>query len=249
MDLRGRTVLVTGATRGIGAALTRRLVSEGAHVVALARDPLRLAEAAGMYGGLVTPLAVDLARREEVDGAIDTLTSRCPELSVVVNNAGVQVASNFVAGGAAAQLPELRAEIAVNFDAVVALSAGLLPHLARQPAAAIVNVTSGLALAPKKSAPVYCGAKAAVRGFTRALRYQCEDEAPHVRIIEAVLPLVDTDMTRGRGEGKMSAEAAAGRIVAGLRAGRPEIYVGKAALLPRLLRLAPGIAYRMLRDG
>lgn len=248
MDLRDATVLVTGATRGVGAALTRRLLAEGAHVIALARDADRLAEAARDAAGRLTPWPLDLGRREDVDAAVATLPSRHPELSVVINNAGVQVASDFVRGEAAARLGDLRAEMTINLEAVVALCAGLLPHLASRPRAAIVNVTSGLALAPKRSAPVYCATKAGVRAFTRALRYQCEDAAPHVHVAEAVLPLVDTDMTRGRGAGKLSPDAAAFGLLEGLKAGRREIYVGKAAALPPLLRLAPGLAYRLLRD-
>lgn len=250
MDLRGATVLVTGATRGIGRALTHRLIAEGAHVVALARDAGRLAEMELACGGQLTAARVDLSRRDEVDAAIAALPVRHPGLSAVVNNAGVQVCGRFADGEAADRLGELRAEMALNLEAVVALCAGLLPHLAGRPGgAAILNVTSGLALAPKRSAPVYCATKAGVRAFTRALRYQCERDAPSVRICEAVLPLVDTDMARGRGRGKISADAAARRMVSGLKAGRAEIHVGKAALLPPLLRLAPGLAFRMLRDG
>ena len=109
---------------------------------------------------------------------------------VVVNNAAVQTLSDFLAGEAGERQAALRAEISLNFDAVVALSAGLLGHLRKHPAPAVVNVTSGLALAPKSSSPVYCATKAAVRSFTKALRYQCEDRAPHVQVVEAVMPLV-----------------------------------------------------------
>ena len=69
----------------------------------------------------------------------------------------------------AAFRPALQEEIALNFEAVVAVSTGLLPHLRRQPSAMIVNVTSGLALAPKTSSPVYCATKSAVR-FSAPLR-------------------------------------------------------------------------------
>jgi uncharacterized oxidoreductase len=129
------------------------------------------------------------------------------------------------------------------------LSAGLLPLLARQPSAAILNITSGLALAPKKSSPVYCATKAGLRSFTRALRYQCEDALPHVHVVEALPPLVDTAMTHGRGRGKISPEACAAEIVAGLKAGRREIHVGKAKLLRAVIRLSPALGYRIMRDG
>ncbi|MGN9813363.1 SDR family oxidoreductase [Micromonospora sp. BQ11] len=248
MNLADSTVLITGATRGIGRELTEQLLGLGAHVVAVGRDHQQLTFLTGTYGDRVTPWAVDLADPDAVDVLVRQLPERHPTLAMVINNAGVQTITDLFADDAAMR-PVLRAEIAVNLDAVVALCTGLLPQLRRQPSAAIVNVTSGLALAPKASAPVYCATKAAVRTFTRALRYQCQDTAPHIRVTDVILPLVDTDMTRGRGHGKISAAAAATAIIAGIHRGSPEVYIGKARLLPALLRLAPALAYRTLRRG
>lgn len=64
---------------------------------------------------------------------------------------------------------------------------------------AVVNVTSGLALAPKKTAPVYCATKSAIRTFTLAVGYQAADAESNVLLSEALLSLVDTPMTAGRG--------------------------------------------------
>lgn len=248
-DILGRTALVTGGASGIGLALVRRLHRDGAaRVFVVGRDAAKL-YALGREAPFVTPLIADLADPTAVDRLLAELPARAPELSLVVNNAGTQRLSDFVTEDPAALVPDLRQEIRANFDAVVALSAGLLPILARQPTAAIVNVTSGLAIAPKRSSPVYCATKAGVRSFTRALRYQCEDALPHVRIVEALPPLVDTAMTAGRGRGKISAEACADEIVDGLRAGRAEIRVGKSKLLGAIMRLSPALGYRILRNG
>ena len=249
MELQGRRALVTGGARGVGLELTRQLVGQGCHVVALGKDPAALDQVVKSNSGMVTAWRVDLANPEELGAAVVELPQRWPDLSLVINNAGVQVAADFVAGEALDRLADLRREIAVNLDAVVAISAAAIPVLRAQQDAALVNISSGLAIAPKKSAPVYCGSKAAVRTFTRALRYQCEDQAPHIRVVDAVLPMVDTDMTRRRGRGKISPERAAASIVEGLRRGRVGIYVGKSALLRRLMGLAPSLAYRTLRDG
>ena len=122
-------------------------------------------------------------------------------------------------------------------------------------ASLVVFVTSGLALAPKKTAAGYGAAKAGLRTFAKALRYQLDDAAraggPRVRVVDAMLPLVDTAMTAGRATrlAKISPEQAAAEIAAGLEAGRDEIHVAKAALFARLHRWAPRVAERMLRDG
>jgi uncharacterized oxidoreductase len=237
--IEGQTVLVTGATRGIGRALTTGLVAGGARVIAVGRT--------GAHADGVVGRHVDLADPAAVDALIDEVTVRYPDLSMVINNAAVQTETDLLAEDPHVLRPVLRREIAVNLDAVVALSAGLLPHLRNRPAAAIVNVTSGLAVAPKRTAPVYCATKAGVRTFTRALRYQCERDAPQVLVSEVVLPLVDTDMTRGRGTGKITAESAAAAVLTGIRRGIPEILVGRARLLPAVMRIAPGLGYRLLR--
>lgn len=249
MNLTGRTALVTGAARGIGLELTRQLVAAGCHVVAVGRDAAALAELEAEHMGLITPCPADLARATDVERLIREVPARHPNLTVLINNAGVQVTADLLADEPEPLRAAFRDEIAVNLDAVVALSSGLLPHLARQPSAAIVNVTSGLALAPKASAPVYCATKAAVRSFTRALRYQCEDAGLNVQVSDAVMALVDTDMTRGRGARKLTPQAAAAQVLAGLQAGHADIYVGKTRLLALLTRIAPGMAERMMRGS
>jgi uncharacterized oxidoreductase len=248
--IKGRTALVTGGSAGIGQSLTRQLLAEGAaRVLVVGRDAARLRAIETEGGGKVEGLMADLGDQWEVDQLLADLPALAPELSLLFNNAGSQRLMDFTHAKAREHLSAARAEIAVNFTGVVALSVGLLPLLARQPSAAIVNVTSGLALAPKKSSPVYCATKAGIRSFTRALRYQCEDRMPHVHVVEAVPPLVDTAMTQGRGRGKISPDACAAQIIAGLRAGRVEILVGKSRLLHIVMRASPALGHRLMRDG
>jgi len=249
MELDARCALVTGASQGIGRELARLLVERGCRVVAVGRNAAALGALSGELGPAVTPWPVDLADAAQTAALAEQLPVRCPTLSLVINNAGVQTLADLTQDGAdPALLVTLRAEIETNFTAVVTLCAALLPHLRRQPSAAIVNVTSGLALAPKRSAPVYCATKAGIRSFTKALRYQCEQSAPHVAVVEALPPLVDTAMTRGRGRGKISAAQAASEIVRGVAAGLHEIYVGKSKLLRVVDRLAPSAAAAVMRN-
>ncbi|RSV17332.1 SDR family NAD(P)-dependent oxidoreductase [Sphingomonas sp. ABOLG] len=134
----------------------------------MGRDQARLELVAAELPGKVHAWPVDLSDRHKLHAAIADLPRRFPELSIVINNAGIQIEANFPDGSAWSRRADLRRETAVNLDAVVALCAGLLPHLAKQPRAAIGNVTSGLAIAPKRSSPVYCATKAGVRASRRA---------------------------------------------------------------------------------
>jgi len=88
-----------------------------------------------------------------------------------------------------------------------------------------------------------------VRAFTKALRYQCEDSAPHIAVVEVMLGLVDTDMTAGRGRGKITPEAAAAMTLEGLARGATTIPIAQAKTVMRIARLAPGLAENILRNS
>lgn len=247
MDLAGQTALVTGGARGIGKELTRQLAAQGAKVVMVGRDAGALEELNTELRGAVTPISADLSCPIAVNQVITTVRDKHQSLSILINNAATQTEMNFFDPAAADLQPRIKREIALNMEAAICLTLGLLPLLSGQPRATIVNVSSGLAIAPKRDAPVYCATKAALRSFTRALRYQCAENAPHVRVLEAVMALVDTDMTRGRGTGKISPFRAAREIVTGIEKGRDEVWVAKAAILPVLQRLSPGLVARILK--
>lgn len=247
MDIHGKTILVTGGGRGIGREITRLLVAGGAKTIIVGQNRGHLDDTVAELGPDVTAIQADLSDRGSVDSLIGNVVSRHGALAGLVNNAGIQTRMDFLEGDGSRWIDEARREISVNLEAAVALCAGLLPVLRKQPQAAILNVTTGLAIAPKQSSPVYCATKAGLRTFTRTLRYQCEDSAPHVQVTEGILTIVDTDMTRGYGRAKISPRQAAGELVRGLRDGRSEIWVGSARLLRLLNGLSPALAARIMR--
>lgn len=254
MKLHDRKVLVTGGTEGIGLALVEALVARGCHVVTCSRHAPAASgkvlqafqPAAGK--GRVTHVQCDLTSEPDRTRLIDQLKQAHRDLSVIIHNAAVQHLTSFVDDAYPEVAQHSEQEIALNLTAPVLLSAALLPVLRAQGEAAIVNITTGLALAPKRSSPVYCATKAAVRSFTRSLRYQVEQAGGALRIVEALPPLVDTRMTAGRGSGKVAPSEVAQALIAGVEAGKREIYIGKSKLLKVLYRLSPGLVERILKN-
>jgi len=228
-------VLITGGGKGIGLALARKFHAAGNAVTIVGRDQTALDSAAASLPG-VRMIRADITtadgREAVVAGAADT--------SVLVNNAGIQVIGEFLENSE----ETIAREVATNLLAPLYLTHQLLPRLLVQPEAAVLNVTSILAVVPKRSAPVYCATKAALSSFTRSLRWQLEGTA--VRVIEVVPPVVDTAMTVGRGGDKIAPDELADQVWRGYLADRQRILVGKARAASLLARLVPSLAERLV---
>ena len=182
MDLGEHTILITGGASGIGLALAVRFLRAGSRVIVCGRREEKLREAAAAHPGLVTH-AADVATPAGRRALCDWVTQAHPGLDVLVNNAGIQRRFQLTEP---ADWDEVRQELAINLEAPLHLSLLLLPHLARQPRPAIVNVTSGLSFAPLTAAPVYSATKAALHSLTLSLRHQLSGTP--VSVVEVIRP-------------------------------------------------------------
>jgi uncharacterized oxidoreductase len=188
MNLSGNTILVTGGASGIGFALAERLQKAGSRVIICGRRADKLAEAKTKQPEFYTHVA-DVATPAGRDGLAQWAVREFPALNVIVNNAGIQRRMRLAE---AEPWEETHQEIAANLEAPIHLARLFLPHLLKQPRAAIMNVTSGLSFAPLVAVPVYCATKAALHSFTLSLRHQLKDTP--VEVIEIIPPAVDTDL-------------------------------------------------------
>lgn len=223
--------------------LVQELHERGNRTVVMGRSRTKLDDLEKCFD-TVTTYPCDLSRRGQVEEAMDQITARHPDISLLINNAAVQFTPTFIADDF--EYSGIDVEITTNLTAPLSITSLFLSSvLPRQSQARIVNISSGLAFYPKTGSAVYCATKAAIHSVSQSLRYQLE-KTP-VAVTEVILPLVDTPMTHGRGSGKLSAKDAATAIIEGIEAGRDEIYVGKARFLLPLMRVAPGIVKRMMK--
>lgn len=236
MEIRGRTALVTGGTDGIGIEIARHLKAGGATVIVAGRNPARLAAAQGEG---FEPIAADLSDVAGCDALVAALAGR--PIDLLVNNAGMGAEYDV---NAAIDLSEVDRCIFLNLNAPIRLITGLLDMLRARPEAMIVNVTSGLAIAPNAGSPVYCGTKAGLRSFTMALRAQLSGTKVHV--LEALPPVVETQMTAGNNHKKMPASECGRQIVAAIAGNRNQANVGMTALLNAVHNISPPIARQVM---
>jgi uncharacterized oxidoreductase len=236
--------LVTGATAGIGQALALQLAQAGVPVLALGRNAQRL-QALQDSHALIATVVCDLADVASLPAQVAQWVALYPDLACVIHNAGVQ--DNVRMDDAGYGVEQLRTEVDINLVAPMVLTQALLPHLQSKQRAWVVNITSGLGFVPKRTSAVYSATKAGLHLFSEGLRVQLQGSS--VRVVEAVMPLVDTGMTQGRGTGKISPAQAASEVIAGLRKGHPVVWVGKARAVPLLQRLAPGVLARIMQRG
>lgn len=246
-NLKNKTVLVTGGGRGIGRKIVRQLAGLGAQIIIVGRNQKDLDQVSIDHPDRITSLQADLSKQGDVDRIIATIGKNHPDLSVLINNAGIQFEADLLSDGAQKHIQGARTEIALNVDAVISLTIGLLPTLKAQSQAAVLNISSGLAIGPKESSPIYSATKAMIRSFSTGLRYQCQSNAPHVQVTDVVMDLVNTDMTTGYGDEGMNPDDAAAAVIDGIMAGKPEIWVGRTRFLRIINLICPPLARKILR--
>jgi NAD(P)-dependent dehydrogenase (short-subunit alcohol dehydrogenase family) len=206
MNIANKTILITGANRGIGLALVNEALKRGAaRVYAGTRNPLSHPDKR------VTPLTLDVTSAAQIQRAADELDS----LDILINNAGVSPFDDL------SDRRVLEQQLAVNLFGPYDVTQAFLPLLTRS-RGAIVNVLSLASLAAVPFSPAYSVSKAAAFSLSQSLRTLLAGRGISVH---RVLPgPVDTDMTRNLDIPKASPESVARAILDGVEKGEEEIF-------------------------
>ena len=186
MDLRGNTILITGAGSGIGMGFAGAFAQHDNNVIVAVRSPEKAENAARK--GLAVEEA-DVSDLDSIQALAARMSQKYPSLNVVMNNAGISSYENLLEG---VDTKRQAAIIVTNVLGYMRVSQAFLPHLLRQKTATILNVSSALAFVPNAQQPSYCATKAAIHSYTQSLRYQLKDT--HVAVIELMPPYVQTSI-------------------------------------------------------
>ena len=194
--LRGRVALVTGGTRGIGAAISRALTEAGAAVAINYRErseeATRFAMRLRETGAVVSCIAADVSKPDAVAKMVNAVTSEFGAIDILINNAGIAI----VRGVDDLTEADFDQTIAVNLKSVFLCTQAVLPAMRAKKWGRIVNISSGAARGAGAIGPHYNASKAGMEGLTRGYAARLVKDGITVN---AVAPsLIETEMMKGR---------------------------------------------------
>lgn len=233
-DLNGKTVLLTGASRGIGPFIARALAEKGATIVGVARDRARLDAACGELrasGAKCFGIAWDLRDCEALPGLVAEIEAAAGPIEIAINNAAIERYRAFQDY----TLQDLQAVIAVNLLAAMELSRLLIPGMLQRGSGHIVNMAS---TAAKKGHPfdsAYSASKAGLLMWGDAIRQELAGSGVEVSVIcpgyvEQSGMLADTGVPAPKLAGTSTPAAVAAAVVRAILDNRAEVVVNKDAL-------------------
>jgi short-subunit dehydrogenase len=249
-DFYGKTVVITGASRGLGLELARAFASEGANIALLARDTTQLADAERelrQFGVRTAALSCDVTKRAEVDQAIQSVVADFG-LDVLINNAGIIQVGPYEN----MQIEDFDQAMATHFWGPLYLTFSVVEHMRRKGGGRIVNIGSiGGKVAVPHLLP-YVASKFALVGFSEALRTELAKERIYVTTVSPGLMRTGSHVNAlFKGQHKkefalfslanaspllsVSSERAARQIVEACRYGVAQLVIGPQARVARFL--------------
>ena len=246
MELSNNTILITGGTSGFGYEFANRLLALGNTVIITGRDQAKLDLTKKKLPGVHT-FQSDVSKAEDIKQLYKNVTTQFPQLNILINNAGEMRKIDLQ--DESIDLDNIVREININLSGPIRMVQQFLPHLKTKSNAAIVNVTSGLALVPFPLAPVYGATKSGLRSYTKSLRVQLKNTG--IKVFELIAPGSNTplnDKFAGDVDESMMMDPVKLIDVAikGMQNDKFEIYPGIAKVMNIMSRLAPSVIFNQM---
>jgi uncharacterized oxidoreductase len=246
MNLTNNTILITGGTSGFGLEFTKQLLDLDNEVIITGRNQDSLDKTKKLFPKVHT-FRSDVSDPEAIRTLYKQVITQFPNLNILINNAGEMRKINL--HDTSIDLENITKEIDINLSGPIRMIQQFLPHLKKQKSAAVMNVTSGLALIPFPVSPIYGATKSGLRSYTKSLRVQLKNTG--IKIFELIAPGAKTplnDKFAGDVDPKtlMAADKLIAAAIKGFQNDKLEIYPGAAKAIKILSRLAPNFLLKQL---
>jgi uncharacterized oxidoreductase len=247
MELKGKTVLVTGGTAGIGLEATKQFLTNGAKVIVTGRNQTKLDAVKKLYP-TVTAIQSDVADADDAKSFFNQVKA-LGGIDILYNNAGVMSAPLNLGVANEKHVEVAKYEIDINYLGVIRLNNLFMEMLKSRKEAAIINTSSILSYVPLNLAPTYSASKAAMHFYTVSLRDHLEMLNSKLKVFELLPPVVATSMTENLETKGITPEKLVNTLIAGIKKNQFTIRVGDTKLVYMINRLAPKIAYGLVNTA
>lgn len=244
MEIKGKTILITGAGSGIGLEAARQFLKAGAKVIITGRNLEKLNVAAKMYPQL-TAIQSDVADEQDATKLYNTVKAM-GGIDILYHNAGVGVPPLNLGNESKKHLEGARYEMEVNYFGVIRLNNLFIEMLKSRKEAAIIHTTSILSIVPSAIEATYSSSKTALSFYVQSLRKHLKLTNSRLKIFELLPPLVDTDMVADRNDKKLSPKELVANLIRGLEGDRPTIRIGVTKVIYLMNRLFPKVAFGLI---
>ena len=245
MKLRGKTILITGGSAGIGLEAAKQFLEIGAKVIITGRNQEKLDAAQKLYPNLIA-LKSDVANEEDAN-SLFLQVKELGGIDILYNNAGVGVLPSNLSVANSRHLEGAAYEMNINYFGVIRLNNIFLDMLKSRKESAIINTTSVLSYVPSLLEATYSATKVALAFYTKSLREHLRIAGDsNVKVFELLPPAVETELIAHRKVKKMSTEKLIKGLIAGLEKDPYTICMGYTTAIYILNRLFPKLAFRLV---
>lgn len=239
--MKNQTVLITGGSSGIGLEMAKQMIGLGNRVIICGRSEEKLEIAKNQQPELVT-IKCDITKSADREALYQKMVKHFGNLDILINNAGI--VNRFLMSKNDNIENLIAEEWQTNYLAPVLLTR-LFLKLLSDSRGVVVNANSGLAYIPLFIEPNYCATKAALHSMSLSMRIQFEILG--IKVIEIFYPAVDTPFQKGHApKSAIMPDEAAKIAINGIKKGKNEIFIKKAALMYKLSRLMPKRALKII---
>ena len=240
--MKNKIIVITGGASGIGLGIIKELINDNT-VISLDRNPTKIA-ALKKALPKVTSIQTDITKNEDLNNAISSIEKSFGKIDVLINNAGVGMAFDFVNTNEKDLLSNIETEMSINYTSPILLTKKALPLLKKSAEPIVMIISSGLAYIPISMLGTYCASKAAIHFVTMSMRQQLASQK--IRVVEVLPPVVDTEMSKDATIAKMPTDKFAKLVFKKLANGEDVMNIGQTAGLHKFSRFFPKMAFKML---